>query len=48
MALEQAVFQNGVLAAKGISVVVLTDETTRRSTPLSEEAIEALAGYRVG
>ena len=48
MALEQAVFQNGVLAARGISVVVLTDETTRRSTPLSESAIEMLNAFRAG
>ncbi|WP_333822035.1 acyl-CoA thioesterase [Pinisolibacter sp.] len=48
MSLEQAVFQNGVLAARGISVVVLTDETTRRSTPLSESAIEKLSAYRAG
>ena len=45
MALEQAVFQNGVLAAKGISVVVLTDETTRRSTPLGEAAIARLRSF---
>ena len=45
MALEQAVFQNGVLAAKGISVVVLTDETTRRSTPLGEAAIARLRAF---
>ena len=45
MTLEQAVFQNGVLAAKGLSVVVLTDETTRRSTPLSAEAIAMLSAY---
>jgi acyl-CoA thioester hydrolase len=48
MSLEQAVFQNGVLAARGISVVVLTDETTRRSTPLSERAIEMLSAFRAG
>jgi len=40
--LEHAVFQNGRLAARGHSVVVLTDETTRRSTPMSEAAIAAL------
>ena len=48
MTLEQAVFQNGVLAAKGHSVVVLTDETTRRSTPLSATAIEKLSAFRAG
>lgn len=48
MTLEQAVFQNGGLAARGHSVVVLTDEATRRSTPLSEEAIAKLNGLRAG
>ena len=48
MSLEQAVFQNGVLAARGISVVVLTDETTRRSTPLSEQAIARLSTFEAG
>lgn len=48
MTLEQAVFQNGVLAAKGISVVVLTDETTRRSTPLGPAALARLESYRAG
>jgi acyl-CoA thioester hydrolase len=48
MTLEQAVFQNGVLAAKGHSVVVLTDETTRRSTPLGAEALARLEAFRAG
>lgn len=48
MTLEQAVFQNGRLAARGISVVVLTDETTRRSTPLGEAALERLRAHMVG
>lgn len=48
MALEQAVFQNGVLAAKGVSVVVLTDETTRRSTPLAESAVAKLRAFAGG
>ncbi len=48
MTLEQAVFQNGRPAARGISVVVLTDETTRRSTPFSEVAIAMLDAYRAG
>jgi acyl-CoA thioester hydrolase len=48
MALEQAVFQNGVLAAKGISVVVLTDEATRRSTPLSDGAVAKLRAFASG
>ncbi|MDK9695618.1 MAG: acyl-CoA thioesterase [Siculibacillus sp.] len=48
MTLEQAVFQDGRLAARGISVVVLTDEATRRSTPLSERAIAMLGAFRAG
>jgi acyl-CoA thioester hydrolase len=36
--LDQAVFQNGALVAIGESVVVLTDVTTRRSKPFSDEA----------
>lgn len=42
LALEQAVFQAGRLAARGNSVIVLTDETTRRSTPFSPAAVERL------
>lgn len=40
--LEQALFQNGALVARAASVVVLTDVTSRRSTPLSEEAVARL------
>ena len=36
--LEQAVFQNGECVASGVSIVVLTDITTRRSKPFSDEA----------
>lgn len=36
--LEQAVFQNGECVASGESIVVLTDVTTRRSKPFSDEA----------
>ena len=36
--MEQAVFQNGVCVAKGLSVVVLTDVNTRRSKPFSDDA----------
>ena len=45
--LEQALFQNGALVARAVSVIVLTDDTTRRSTPLSAEVVarlEALMG----
>ncbi len=45
--LEQAVFQNGRLAARGVGVLVLTDETTRRSTPLSAAAIAHLRAFEV-
>lgn len=40
--LEQAIFQNERLAARGHSVVVLTDETTRRSTPFTPAMLERL------
>ena len=40
--LQQAVFQNGTLAAVGESVIVQMDETTRRSSPLSPEAVARL------
>jgi acyl-CoA thioester hydrolase len=40
--MEQAVFQNDVFVARGMSVVVLTDKTTRRSKPFSDEARGAL------
>ncbi|WP_374545594.1 acyl-CoA thioesterase [Rhodoblastus sp.] len=36
--LAQAVFQDGACVASGESVVVLTDVTTRRSKPFSDEA----------
>lgn len=36
--LEQAVFQNGECVASGVSIVVLTDVTTRRSKPFSDDA----------
>ena len=41
--LEQAVFQNGECVASGESTVVLTDVTTRRSKPFSDEARAFLA-----
>ncbi|EAU41373.1 Predicted thioesterase [Fulvimarina pelagi HTCC2506] len=37
--IEQALFQNGKPCAKAFSVVVLTNETNRRSTPLPDEAV---------
>ncbi|MEN3793128.1 thioesterase family protein [Fulvimarina sp. MAC3] len=40
--IEQALFQNGKPCAKAFSVVVLTDTTTRRSTPLPENAVERM------
>ena len=40
--LEQALFQNGKCAATGETVIVLMDEATRRSTPLSADAVERL------
>jgi acyl-CoA thioester hydrolase len=36
--LEHAVFDNGEYAARGEDVTVLTDTTTRRSKPFSDEA----------
>ncbi len=44
--LEQAVFQNGACVATGESIVVLTDVTTRRSTPFSEAARAFLEGSK--
>lgn len=48
--LIQGVFQNGQCVAKGETVIVQMDETTRRSRPLSEVAIsrlERLKGLQV-
>lgn len=42
LTLEQGLFQNDQCAAKGETVIVLTDETTRRSRPLSPAAINRL------
>lgn len=42
--LEQAVFHNGECVATGELIVVLTDVTTRRSKPFSEEARTWLEG----
>jgi acyl-CoA thioester hydrolase len=43
--LVQAVFQNGRLVASGESVVVLMDEATRRSTPLTPRILERLKRF---
>ncbi|MCQ0988521.1 acyl-CoA thioesterase [Jiella marina] len=43
--LDQALFQNGKLAAKAETVIVLMDESTRRSTALPETALERLRPY---
>lgn len=40
--IEQGLWQRGVAAARAVSVVVATDDTTRRSTPLSAAAIDRL------
>lgn len=40
--LDQAVFQNGSCVAQGQSVVVLVDNSTRRSRALSEGAVKRL------
>lgn len=45
--LGQAIFKDGLCAATGQSVMVLTDETTRRSTPLPEDYRAWLLTHRV-
>lgn len=42
--LEQALYQGDRCVARGESVIVLTDATTRRSTPLPPATRDALAG----
>ena len=44
--LSQAIFHNGKCAATAESTIVLVDESTRRSTPLSEELVNALAQWK--
>jgi acyl-CoA thioester hydrolase len=44
--LSQALFHNGKCAATSESTIVLVDERTRRSTPLSEELVNALAQWK--
>lgn len=41
--LEQALFQNGRCTARAVSVLVLMDDETRRSRPLSETTRQRLA-----
>ncbi|MGA7974751.1 MAG: thioesterase family protein [Pseudolabrys sp.] len=42
LTLEQAIFQNGICAATAETVIVLMDETTRKSRPLSAAAVDRL------
>jgi len=42
---EQAMFQSSRCVATGTSVIVLTDEQTRRSRPLTAAMVERLSGY---
>lgn len=44
---EQGIFQGGVLAARGESVIVQVDGETRRSRPLEAWTVEILEGLRV-
>lgn len=44
--LEQALFQNGRCCARAVSVVVLVDDATRRSTPFSQAAIARLEALK--
>jgi len=43
--LRQGVFQNDVLCATAAAVIVLMDETTRRSTPLPDDMRGRLAAH---
>jgi acyl-CoA thioester hydrolase len=43
--LGQAIFLNGKCCSTAQSVIVLTDEQTRRSTPLTESLLEQLSRY---
>ncbi len=45
VALEQGLFQNGACVARAESVIVLTDEATRRSHPLSPAAVAHLSAF---
>jgi acyl-CoA thioester hydrolase len=46
--LSQALFQDGNCAATAESVMVLVDVATRKSTPLTEEVLSALAKWGEG
>lgn len=43
LTLEQGIFQNGACVAAARTVIVQMDEATRRSTPLSEVAVQRLS-----
>lgn len=43
--LSQAIFHNGKCVATSESTIVLIDEKTRRSTPLSEQLVNALGRW---
>lgn len=45
--LEQVIFQKEVMAARAETVIVLMDETTRKSSPLPPVAVERLAELQV-
>ena len=45
VAFEQALFQNGICTARSTSVIVLMDESTRKSTPLDEETRAGLGRF---
>lgn len=47
MTLEQGIFQDGACVARSQTVIVQMDEATRRSTPLSEAAVERLNALRM-
>ena len=48
VALAQAIWRDGALAAEAESVVVLMDAATRRSIPLPDETRAALAPFAMG
>jgi acyl-CoA thioester hydrolase len=43
----QAIFRDGVCSATGIATAVCMDKTTRKSTPLPEEAITRLSPWKM-
>lgn len=44
--LAQGLFQNGTCVATAENIIVLMDEATRKSRPLTDEIVRALEGYR--